>query len=394
MKPSVMVIGCLLVTSPAFAQLGSIGKAITAAQKVQSLKIGEEQELEIGGRVSEAVRTRYGVVQDAAVHRYVTLVGLTLAQASTRPKGPWQFIVLDTDGVNAFAAPGGFIFVTRGALAFMQSEAELADVLAHELMHVTEQHTVKAIQKKNMSDLGLDLAPGGGLTKAALDKLGEEATKLVLAGYGRAEELEADEAGIVLSNRIGYAPRGLGDFLTRLSERNKASTEKQGLFASHPEMKERLDRLDKQIQTQKLAGTVTLADRYKKFVTYEPKPLTDIAQVEAGSAGLVGGSAAPASAAASNTSTPPAAEKEGASPAGTTAEKKEAEPKKRGFGLSKLMGGGGEEKKSAQVVGSGGSRGVDTERNAKGGANPAVVAVKLAPADIDEFKKEGGLAAS
>ena len=161
--------------------------------------------------------------------------------------------MLDTDGVNAFAAPGGFIHVTRGALAFMQSEAELADVLGHELMHVTEQHTVKAIQKKNMSDLGLDLAPGGGLTKAALDKLGEEATKLVLAGYGRGEELEADEKGIVLSNRIGYAPRGLGEFLTRLTERNKASTEKQGLFASHPEMKERLDRLDKQI-TDREAG--------------------------------------------------------------------------------------------------------------------------------------------
>ena len=89
------------------------------------------------------MRARYGVVQDAAVHRYVTLVGTLLAKTSTRPNLPFKFIVLDTDGVNAFAAPGGFIHITRGALALMASEAELAGVLAHEIIHVTEKHTIQ-----------------------------------------------------------------------------------------------------------------------------------------------------------------------------------------------------------------------------------------------------------
>ena len=82
------------------------------------------------------------------MHKYVALTGMTVASASTRPNLSWTFVVLDTDGVNAFAAPGGFIHVTRGALALIQNEAELADVLGHEIGHITIKHTIKAIQKR------------------------------------------------------------------------------------------------------------------------------------------------------------------------------------------------------------------------------------------------------
>jgi len=193
--------------------------------------------------------------------------------------------------------------------------------------------------------------------------------------FGRAEENESDEKGVALANRIGYAPEGLSGFLTRLQERNKESKEKRGLFASHPEMKERLDRLARQIATQKLVGKATLADRYRKNISYTPVPVTSIAVVEAGAAGLAGGG---------KTEEKPTAKPE---------DKQAEEPaKKRGFGgLSRVLPGGGGEKKSAQVTSSAAARGVDPERDAKGGANPNPVAVKITAADVAAFRKEGGL---
>jgi predicted Zn-dependent protease len=362
----------LLFASPAHAQLGGLlNKGVSTGMKIKDVTISDQQEVEIGRAVSERVRQRYGVVQDAAVHRYVALVGGVLAQSSARPGVAWQFIVLDTDGVNAFAAPGGYVHITRGALALLESEAELAGVLGHEIVHVTGRHTIRAIKNSKMKDLGLEESPSpsGGLTKAALDRLADEAYNVVYAGYGRSEELESDEIGAALVSKVGYDPKGLGTFLRRLEERNKNATGKQGLFASHPEMTERLGKLDAQIVAQKLTGTATLADRYKSAITYTAKAQAEIAQIEAGTAGLAGG----------------ASEKKDEKPAA------EEPKKKRGFGIGSLLKPSGEEKKSAQVTGSGGSRGIDSERNATGGDNPALVAVELTPADFAAFKQEGNL---
>jgi len=366
----------LAVATPAAAQISGIldkaNKAALVGKKVLDLNLSEDQERQIGAAVSEKVRQRYGVVQDPAVHMYVSLVGALVTRASTRPGIAWQFIILDTDGVNAFAAPGGFIHITRGALALMGSEAELAGVLAHEAIHVTEKHTINAIRNTKLKDMGLEMVPGGGLTKDAINKIAGEAYNMIYAGYSRGEELEADRLGIVLADQVGYDPKGLGGFLAALTARNKSASEKQGLFASHPEMKERLEKLDKMIVDQKLTATAVLADRYRAVVTYQPKAQTEITQVAAGTSGLAGGAKA--------------------EPKKDETKKDEAElPKKRGFSLGDLMKPGGEEKKSAQVIGSGGSRGVDTERGAPGGGNPAIVVVKLTAVDIERFRVHGKL---
>jgi beta-barrel assembly-enhancing protease len=368
------VVGALVVTcsvaaagpgGPAAApQLDSIMKRM---QQARDLIVTEEDEIAIGAAVSQRVRTRYGVVQDAAVHRYVALVGTVLAQAGTRPGLPWTFIVLDTDGVNAFAAPGGYIHVTRGALGLVGNEAELAGVLAHEIIHVNEKHSAKAIQKGKLIQLGAQETIKDPKVFAAVV---DTTTELVIAGFGRAEEMDSDARGIRLANQVGYAPAGLGAFLKRLSERNKSVNERQGLFASHPEMQDRLARLSKQIAVEKLASTATLADRYRKFISYTAKSQAEIAVVEGGASGLAGATDKPAT---------------------KDAEKKDEQPKKKGFGLSNLLKPSGSEKKSAEVTGSGASRGVDTERNAKGGPVPALVAVSIKPADVAAFKKEGNL---
>ncbi len=134
-------------------------------------------------------------------------------------------------------------------------------------------------------------------------------------------------------------------------------------------MKERLDKLAKQIQNSKLTASATVADRYHKSISYKPVAQTDIATVAEGAAGLAG---------------------EGEKPAPKAEEKKE-EPKKRGFGLGRMLPTGGGEQKSAQATASGGARGVDPERDAKGGSNPKPVPVKIVAADLAAFKKEGGL---
>ena len=358
-------------------QLGQITKGVQVAKKandVRELQVTDAEEQELGAAVSERIRTRYGVVQDAAVHRYLALVGTALAQGSTRPALPWTFIVLDTDGVNAFAAPGGYIHITRGALALIKSEAELAGVLGHEIIHVTEKHTINAIQKSKAVQMGAaeTLSGSSSLMERAVTATYDN---IVERGFGRAEENESDEKGVALANKTGYAPNGLVGFLTTLKDRNKASTEKRGLFASHPEMQERLDRITKLIASKKLAATATVQPRYGKNISYKPVPVTAIAVVDPGAAGLAGGDAK-------------AGEKKAEDP--KTAEKAE-EPKKKGFGLSRMMPGGGGEKKSAQVTASGGARGVDPEKDSKGGSNPKVVPVKIAAADLATFKKEGGL---
>ena len=370
---SLAVALCLAHGVAAEAQLGRIGGVVKRAQQIQDLRITDQEEQQIGAAVSERVRQRYGVVQDAALHRYVTLVGTAVAQAAGKTGVPWQFIVLDTDAVNAFATPGGFVHITRGALALLQDEAEMAGVLGHEVIHITEKHSIRAIQKNKSIQIGANETLSGNA--ALLNSVVENVyLDIIEKGFGRSEEHESDEKGIVAANAVGYTPQGLHRFMVRLQDRYKDAKEKRGLFASHPEMKDRLDRLTKQIATQKLSGTATLADRYRKHVSYTPVALSAIAVVEGGAAGLAGSTVKPA-------------EKKDAA-------KKEEEPKKRGFGLGRLNPLGGGEQKSTQVAASGGTRGVDPERDARGGTTSRLVAVKVSAPEIAAFKKEGGLIGS
>jgi predicted Zn-dependent protease len=357
-----LTLGVALAATPVASaeQLGKLGGALKRANQVRDVQMTDVEEAQLGAEVSQRIRARYGVVQNQAVHRYVALVGTALTQVSSRPGLAWKFIVLDTDAVNAFAAPGGFVHITKGALANLTSESELAGVLAHEIIHVSEKHTIRAIQKSKVVQIGADEKLSG----AVMNKLADEAYKVVDQGFGRGDELESDEKGIVLANTVGYAPTGINGFLTMLMERNKATSteERNGLFASHPQTQERMDKMTRQIASAKLTSTATAAARYTSTITFKPVPISEIATIEAGSAGAAGG--------------------------GKPAE----EPKKKGIGgLASSLRPGGGEKKSAQVTGSGAARGAGQESAAKGGANPAPVAVTVSPADVAAFKKAGGL---
>jgi predicted Zn-dependent protease len=364
MKLSIMIIAILALSSPAFAQLGGIGRRVQQAQErkqqFDDMNITEEEEVKLGGDVSIRIRQRFGVVQDAAVHKYVTLVGTMLTEQTTRPKLPWTFIVLDTDGVNAFAAPGGFVHITRGALALIKTEAELAGVMGHEIAHVAQKHTVNAIRKSKGVQIGTSETMKD--RTGVLDALANRAYSMVLENsFDRGDELDADKEGIILVQKAGYAGTGLSDFLTRLSERNKGQAEKNGLFASHPETTERIGKV-KQLAASKPGAVV--AARYTSTIKYQPTDLTKIATVVEGSAGLTGGG------------------KETAKP-----EEKKAEEKKRGFGLTGLTKTVTSGKNEQQVSASGGARGLGADRLAKGGDNPNPVKVAISPADVAAFRK-------
>lgn len=376
MRHGAIALALVLTASPAFAQLGGLGKALkkgTEAKekvdKVRDLVITEADERKIGEKVSELVRTEFGVYQDKGVTKYVTLVGTVVAQASSRPDLKWEFIVLDTDGVNAFASPGGLVHITRGALGLIKSEAELAGVLGHEIAHVTKKHTVNAIRKNKGFELAADAAPGSnafieGIANAAYDNIVEK-------GFDRGDEQDADKEGIRLANKVGYAPSGLGTFLTKLAARNKEQSDKErnGLFASHPETQGRINDLNRQIKSEKLASTATVQPRYAAAITFDVKPLSEITAVAAGTRGVAGGSGS------------------GSKPK-EEAKAEEKEKPKRGFGLGALKLSGGKQAESTQASASAGNRAVGKDRAAPGGPNKSKLALPApTAAEIDAFRK-------
>jgi len=369
-----------LGTMPADAQfnLDKLKKAVETAtevaEAVDDFTFTEAEEIELGLAISNRIRARYGVAQDREVTRYMSLVGATVAQKSGRPGIPWQWIVLDSNVVNAFAAPGGYVHVTRGALAVIDSEAELAGVLAHEAAHITRKHTLKALQKS----MGMELAQNKAsftVGSALFEAVADQAAKAVLAGFGQSEELGADQVGIEIAARVGYQAAGLTNFLGTLNTLTSGSYSSSALFRSHPETDERIKRLDKTIRQDHLEGGVWLAERYADHVTYE------VATASTGGPGVAGGRGV----AGSNEGDAPA-EDEGAE------EDKEDEG---GFSLAKLVNpfAMGEEEESAEVTGAGAGRALgEEEREDEGGVkNTEIIEIQLTPAEIAAFQREGGL---
>ena len=377
MKKLLMISALVMaVAQPAFAQgvLGRLGKAADKAKgltdQLKDLVVTEKEEQDMGAAISARLREKYGVVQSAPVHKYVSLVGKSLAASSTRPGLPWTFIVLDTDGVNAFAAPGGFVHITRGALALCNNEAELAGVLGHEITNITAKHTINAIKKSKRVGAATEAATRSNLLEHVLNQAYAD---LLENAYDRSDEDQSDQIGIRLANTLGYAPAGLGAFLTRLSERNKDLKEPSGVFASHPATKSRVDKLMKQIKSEKLAATALVAARYKATITYAPVPVTVVAG-EAGSSSLAGGASSTAGAKPSPTpSTSP-------TPAPAPASKSR-------FGLGGISSKLGADKTNTGTVASAGTRGVNPDRDAKGGANSRIVIITLTPAELEAFRR-------
>ncbi|MEM1201882.1 MAG: M48 family metalloprotease [Acidobacteriota bacterium] len=178
-----------------------------ATGKSQLSFYSEAQEVQLGQQADQDLVQQYGVYDDPELARYVDELGQGLAAASERPNLPWTFRVLDDPVVNAFALPGGYVYVTRGILSHMSSEAELAAVLGHEIGHVTARHGVNRMSKAQLANIGLGI---GSVLDPELARsvgnLAQSSLQLLFLQYSRDDERQADDLGFRYANRLGYPP--------------------------------------------------------------------------------------------------------------------------------------------------------------------------------------------
>ncbi len=275
MKSKIAIVIVLMSAAVAEAQLGGLLKKIDSKRvkkgaevvRQASHEFTEDEEADIGRVVAARVLATYPLAKDEKPQRYVTLVGNTVAAYSSRPTLEWHFAVIDTPIVNAFSCPGGFIFITSGALTQIKSEAELAAVLGHEIAHTTQRHILKEVKRNNTVGAGLDLArttPAGSfLTDDLAERIGRVAyDALFTKGLSRRDEEEADKLGVEMAASAGYKAAEYLTFLDALVK-IEGGSEMKVLGSTHPSPEDRIAYLKPQLAREN--GGAVLAERWAQW---------------------------------------------------------------------------------------------------------------------------------
>lgn len=218
--------------------------------------ISEDQEIQIGQDADRQITQMLGLYEDAEWQRYFQELGERMAADSERPDLPWTFRVVDDPVVNAFAVPGGYIYMTRGILAHFSSEAELAGVLGHEIGHVTARHSVQQISRAQLAQIGLGL---GTILAPELETLAGMAgigLQLLFLSYGRDAERQADELGLGYMTDLGYDPAEMAATFEMLAHASGAEDGQgiPGWLSTHPDPLDRRDWILQQIEEGAVAG--------------------------------------------------------------------------------------------------------------------------------------------
>ena len=250
----VVVVGFLIWTPSLLSfDLGGLDPLKITDILVKGVKsfgdVPEDKEIQIGKDLSAGLLGATPLVDDAVAQNYVNQIGRWLAFQTERPDLPWTFAVIDTDTVNAFAAPGGYVFVTRGLFLMLRNEAELAGVIGHEISHVLRRHHLVALEKQLRASLATDMA--GMLVEydsEMVDALVGAGMQLYGKGLDRDDELEADRMGVVVAARSGYDAYGLPAMLMTLHSRSENDQNLTFLFSTHPPTVDRLEQLDQEMQ--------------------------------------------------------------------------------------------------------------------------------------------------
>ena len=255
----------------------SLAKSSKAIAKAAE-DITPEQEYYIGRSVGALILKSYKAYDNKQLNQYLNTMGQALAAASDKPEtyGGYHFLVLDTDEINGFAAPGGLIFVSRGLLRCCKSEDDLAAILAHEIGHVQHGHGLNAIDKSRLTSalttLGAEAAKSfgpeqvGELTTAFEGSLKDIMSTMVTSGYARKYETQADATAVTLLKRIGYDPNGLKRVLKTISAHQKPDD--KGFAKTHPDPNVRIKDIEPLLQDHKASpAPAARTKRFKKALT-------------------------------------------------------------------------------------------------------------------------------
>lgn len=237
--------GVLLTPSIACSEEESWRKRISAEDEFSSGDISAE--VTFGREIAARILGRFKSYDHPELEKYVNLVGLALVKNTNRPELDFHFTVLDTREINAYATPGGYVFVTAGALAQMQDESELAGVLAHEIGHVTEMHVVKELKIKGADDSatsGLARLVGGSTesAKAAFGQAVDKGLNMIFNDtYKREDEMQADRVSVTVATLSGYDASGLAHYLARVRSQKEKTTIADDI---HPTFASRINQIN------------------------------------------------------------------------------------------------------------------------------------------------------
>jgi beta-barrel assembly-enhancing protease len=205
--------------------------------------VSTQQEVELGANYSQQINSQLPIVRDASVNRYLTVLGDSLARVTDNRNLDWHFFIVDSKEVNAFAVPGGYVYVNRGLIERTTHMNQLAGVLGHEIGHVTRRHSVQQMQKAQGANVGVTLACI--LTRVCNNEVANAAIQVggtaVFARFSRQDEAEADQEGIKTVVRAGIDPRGIPEmFRILLNERKSNPSGLDAMFATHPLEEDRI----------------------------------------------------------------------------------------------------------------------------------------------------------
>src|SRR5438552_160436 len=232
----------------------------------QLMLVSESQEIALGRDYDQQVAASIGIYADSGLQHYIQQFGARLAASSERPNLPWSFRVVDDPVVNAFALPGGFIYVTRGILAHLNSEAELAGVVGHEIGHVTARHSASQLTKQQLAQVGLVVGTIASPEFGRYSGLAGQALGVLFLKYSRDNERQADDLGLRYMRRVNYDPREMPhvfEMLTRVSQAPGCGRIPEWL-ATHPDPENRRGRIEQEVAAlpQSFSGAAVNRDEY------------------------------------------------------------------------------------------------------------------------------------
>nr|WP_314899736.1 M48 family metalloprotease [uncultured Deefgea sp.] len=279
---SLLMVSCLM-SLPAHAfdlgklltqeNIDSVGKIINNTVEANKA-ITPQQEFLMGQSVMATLLGAAPLVKDPALQKYVNQVGMWVAAQSEQPNLGWRFGVMDSPNINAFAAPGGYILITRGLWDHIRSEAELAAILGHEITHVLNKDQIEAMKSSNKGAIYEELLVLGvnNKVKGGGKELGRKAAKATTEGFyikglSKDAEYQADIGGMVLAARAGYNPYAMASVLQTLGNVNPSDTAVALFFSTHPSPQDRLDQIDAKVgdQLEQYAEGVENTARFSKL---------------------------------------------------------------------------------------------------------------------------------